>query len=119
MADGVTVKISNRAAFELRRDPAVIKELERRGKHIANEANKALAENSIGSRVRNRRMSKVGYKMSSFQGRKVRQGRWFVQVYTSSNHAKYSEAKHNNLIRVLNATQRPTPAATSLEDYTP
>lgn len=101
----VTVKVHNRAAHQLRSSPAVIKELERRGRAIANAANRTLDENSLGNKVRSRRARSVGYKMSSFQGRKVSQGRWFVQVYASSNHAKYSNAKHNTLIRVLNETQ--------------
>jgi len=115
----VQFKWLNKSFYDLRRDPAVVKELERRGKRIADEANKVLAENSFRNRVKDRRLSKVGYRMSSFQGRKVKQGRWFVQVYTASNHAKYSEAKYNNLIRVLNQTQRPSPSASALEDYTP
>lgn len=99
------VKINNRGALQLRSDPAVVRELERRGRMIVNAANKTLDENSLGSKVRARRARSVGYKMSSFQGRKVKQGRWFVQVYASSNHAKRSNAKHNTLIRVLNDTQ--------------
>jgi hypothetical protein len=108
------IKWRNAGFYQLRRSPAVIKELERRGRQIVNAANKSLAENSVGSRVRAGRISKVGYRMSSFQGRKVKQGRWFVQVYTSSNHAKHSDAKHNTLVRVLNETQRPSPLAVNL-----
>lgn len=100
-----TVKIHNRAAFQLRRDPAVIAELERRGRQIVNAANRTLDENRLGNKVRSGRFRSVGYKMSSFQGRKVRQGRWFVQIYAASNHAKFSNARHNTLIRVLNDTQ--------------
>lgn len=88
----IKFKWSNKSFYDLRRDPAVIKELERRGRQIVNAANRTLEEGR-------------GYSMSSFQGRKVRQGRWFVQVYAQSNHAKYSNAKHNTLIRVLNETQ--------------
>jgi len=115
----IKFKWQNRSFYDLRRDPAVIRELERRGQKIADEANKTLAENSIRNRISNRRLSKVGYRMSSFQGRKVKQGRWFVQVYTASNHAKYSEAKNNTLVRLLNETQRPSPSATRLQNYKP
>lgn len=101
----IQLKWKNRSFYDLRSDPAVIRELERRGRQVLNTANRSLQENSVGSRVKARRMSKVGFKMSSFQGRKVRQGRWFVQVYASSNHAKYSNAKYNTLIRALNETQ--------------
>lgn len=96
-------KWNNKAFYELRRSPAVIKELESRGRRIMNAANETLEE-------------RRGYRMSSFQGRKVRQGRWFVQVYASSNHAKHSDAKHNTLIRVLNETQNPSPPAVRAED---
>jgi hypothetical protein len=110
---------NNSSFYDLRRDPAVIRELERRGRAITNAANNTLGENSVGNRFRQGRVRKAGYKMSSFQGRKVRQGRWFVQVYTSSNHAKFSCAKNNTLVRVLNETQHPSPSATPLQDYKP
>lgn len=100
---------------DLRRDPAVIRELERRGRQIASAANKTLDENKLRNKVAAGRARSVGYKVSSFQGRRKPQGRWFVQVYTSSRHAKYSNARHNTLIRVLNETQHPTPEATSLQ----
>jgi hypothetical protein len=108
------IKWRNTGFYQLRRSPGVIKELERRGRQILNAANQSLAENTAGSRLRAGRISKAGYRMSSFQGRKVRQGRWFVQVYTSSNHAKHSDAKHNTLVRVLNETQNPSPSAVNL-----
>lgn len=88
----INLKWSNKSFFDLRRDPAVIKELERRGRQIVDAANRTLDEGR-------------GYRMSSAQGRKKPQGRWFVNIYTASNHAKYSNAKHNTLIRVLNETQ--------------
>lgn len=88
MTDGVTVKINNRGTYDLRRDPAVIKELERRGRRIMDAANETLPE-------------RQGYRMSSFQGKKKPQGRWFVQIYTSSRHAKHSNARRNTLIRML------------------
>lgn len=114
MSSDIKFKWSNKSFYDLRRDPAVIRELERRGRRIVNAANRTLSENSLGSKVRDRRARSVGYKMSSFQGRKVRQGRWFVQIYAASNHAKHSNAVHNTLIRVLNETQNPSPAAVDL-----
>ena len=113
----IRFKWSDRSFYDLRRDPAVIKELERRGKQIASRANKTLDENRLRNKIRSGRTQSVGYRMSSFQGAKVKQGRWFVQVYTASNHAKHSEAKHNTLIRVLNETQHVQ--ASPLQDYTP
>ena len=113
----VVVKWRNRGFYDTRRAPQVVSALESRGRRIAAAANKTLAENRLGNKVRDRRMRSVGYRMSSFQGKRKPQGRHFVQVYTASNHAKYSEAKHNTLIRVLNDTQNIN--ATSLTDYTP
>ena len=76
------------AFYKLRSDRAVIAELERRGRRVLNAANDTLREGQ-------------GYRMSSFQGKKKPQGRWFVQVYTSSNHAKRSDAKYNTLLRAI------------------
>lgn len=84
----VQFKWSNRAFYDLRRDPAVVRELESRGRRILAAANSTLKEGR-------------GYRMSSFQGRKKPQGRWFVQVYASSDHAKRSDARRNTLLRVL------------------
>lgn len=97
-------KWRNSGFYKLRSDPKVIAELERRGRQIADAANDTLEE-------------KRGYRMSSFQGARKPFGRWFVQVYTASNHAKFSEAKHNTLISVLGRTQRVTPIR--LNDYHP
>ena len=97
----VSLKWRNGEFYRLRSDRRVVAELERRGRQIVKAANDTLPE-------------KQGYRMSSFQGARKPQGRWFVQVYTSSNHAKRSNAVHNTLIRVLNETQRPKPAAVDL-----
>lgn len=83
------IKWNNRAFYDLRRDPAVVAELERRGRRVVKAANDSLKE-------------KQGYRMSSFQGKRKPQGRWFVQVYAASRHAKHSDAVHNTLVRVLN-----------------
>jgi hypothetical protein len=82
------IKWSNKAFYDLRRDPAVIKELEARGRRVMNAANATLKE-------------KTGYRMSSFQGRRKPQGRWFVQVYAASQHARHSDAVRNTLLKVL------------------
>ena len=84
----LVVKWKNRAFYDLRRDPAVVAELERRGRRVVAAANRTLPENQ-------------GYRMGSFQGKRKPQGRWFVQVYTASNHAKRSNAVHNTLLSVL------------------
>jgi hypothetical protein len=83
-----TLKWKNRSFYDLRRDPAVIGELESRGRRVVDAANRTLREKS-------------GYRMSSFQGARKPQGRWFVQIYTSSNHAKRSNAKNNTLLKVM------------------
>lgn len=112
----VTVKVNNKSVREIRSSKPVVAELERRGRKIVNAANRTLGENSLRNRIMGRR-GRVGYRMSSFQGKRKPQGRWFVQIYTASNHAKHSCAKHNTLVRVLNETQGTN--ATALEDYQP
>lgn len=97
----INVKMDRAGFYKLRSDPRVVAELERRGRQVLNAANSQMPNNR-------------GFMMSSFQGRKVKQGRWFVQVYAVSNHAKYANAKHNILIRALNETQSPRPAAVDL-----
>ena len=66
----------------------MVRELEQRGRRVLNAANKTLRE-------------KTGYRMSSFQGKRKPYGRWFVQVYTGSRHAKHSNAINNTLLKVL------------------
>lgn len=84
----VQFKWNNRSFYDLRRSPAVIAELERRGRRVVDAANETLPE-------------KKGYRLSSFQGKRKPQGRWFVQVLAASNHAKRSNAKNNTLLKVL------------------
>jgi hypothetical protein len=91
-----TLKWKNRSFYDLRRDPAVIGELESRGQAILDAANATLPENR-------------GYRMSSFQGARKPQGRWFVQVYTASNHAKRSNAVHNTLLKVMGISAAAVP----------
>ena len=84
----IRIKFKRGAFFELRRAPKVIDFLEAAGQSIVDDANATLDEG-------------VGYRMSSSQGRKRPQGRWAVRVFTSSDHAKRSNAKHNTLLRLL------------------
>lgn len=83
-------KWRNKGFHELRSHPNLVADLERRGRRITDDANATLREGR-------------GYRMSSFQGRRKPYGRWFVQVYTSSDHAKRSNAKHNTLQRLFDA----------------
>lgn len=85
----MNLKWNRKAFYDLRRDPAVVRELQSRGRRVLNAANASLPE-------------KQGYRMSSFQGKRKPQGRWFVQIYAASNHAKRSDARRNTLLRVLN-----------------
>jgi len=88
MADNIRLKWNRSAMYDLRRDAELVKYLEAAGTILRDEANATLPENT-------------GYKMASSQGRKNPQGRWAVRVYTSSNHAKNSNAKHQTLLRML------------------
>jgi hypothetical protein len=84
----IRFKWSNKAFYDLRRAPKVINELEARGRRVRDAANATMKE-------------KKGYRLSSFQGQRKPYGRWFVQVYTASRHAMYSNAKNNTLIKAL------------------
>lgn len=88
MPNQVDIKWKRGCFYELRRLPGVQTELMRLGRRMQDDANATLKE-------------KRGYGISSKQGRKKPQGRWRVTVYTSSNHAKRSNAIHNTLVRVL------------------
>jgi hypothetical protein len=83
------VRVELNAAYDLRRAPKVIAKTESIGKRVLDGANATLAEGE-------------GYAMSSVQGKKRNKGRWAVRVYTRSNHAKNSNAKHNTLLRLIN-----------------
>jgi hypothetical protein len=88
MANPVRVKFNDKSFYELRRSTKVVSALQNMGSRIVNGANKTLPEGD-------------GYRMSSQQGQKRPQGRWAVRVYTRSNHAKRSNAKHHTLLRLL------------------
>jgi hypothetical protein len=85
----IKFKWNNRSFYDLRRHPDVIAELESRGRRVVAAANRTLSD------------KRDGYAMSSFQGARKPQGRWFVQIYTRSTHAKRSNAKHNTLLKVM------------------
>jgi hypothetical protein len=87
----VRVKFKRGAKFELRNSPNVVQFLETVGTMLMDDANATLDENE-------------GYRMSSSRGINYPYGHWRVNVYTSSNHAKNSNAKHNTLVRMLKAT---------------
>jgi hypothetical protein len=90
------VRVELNAAYDLRRAPKVIAKTESIGKRVLDGANATLARN------RRRGPEGEGYAMSSVQGKKRNKGRWAVRVYTRSNHAKNSNAKHNTLLRLIN-----------------
>ena len=84
----IRLKFKRDAFYDLRRAPKVIDFLEAAGESMMTDANKTLEEN-------------VGYRMSSSQGAKKPQGRWAVRVFTSSDHAKRSNAINNTLLKLL------------------
>jgi hypothetical protein len=83
------IKFKPGAKFKLRNAPGVQKFLEAAGSTLMDDANDTLDEGE-------------GYRMSSSKGINWPYGRWQVNVYTSSDHAKRSNAKHNTLLRLLN-----------------
>lgn len=84
----VRVKFKKGSRFQIRNSRGVQDFLETAGTILRDEANATLPENE-------------GYRMSSSRGINYPYGRWMVNVYTSSNHAKNSNAKHNTLLRLL------------------
>lgn len=82
------VRVVFNSAYDLRRAPGVVALVENIGEKVLDAANDTLAEGE-------------GYMMSSTQGNRKNKGRWAVRVFTASNHAKNSNAKHNTLLRVL------------------
>lgn len=86
----VRVTFKRGAKFKLRNDPGVVDFLETVGAQLRDEANATLPEG-------------VGYRMSSSPGINYPFGHHVVNVYTSSDHAKRSNAVHNTLIRIAGA----------------
>jgi hypothetical protein len=90
MTNNVRIKFKGGAKFQIRNAPDVKRFLEAMGTTLRDEANSTLPENE-------------GYRMSSSRGINYPYGHWRVNVYTSSNHAKNSNAQHNTLLRLLQA----------------
>lgn len=88
MTNNVRLKFKRNGMYDIRRSPGVIGFLEGKGELVVDAANETLDE-------------RKGYRMSSSQGARRPYGRWAVRVFTSSNHAKRSNAIRNTLIHVL------------------
>ena len=88
MTNNVRLKFKRNGMYDIRRSPDVIGFLEGKGELVVDAANETLDERN-------------GYRMSSSQGARRPYGRWAVRVFTSSNHAKRSNAIRNTLIRAL------------------
>jgi hypothetical protein len=87
----VRVVFKRGSRFQIRNSPKVVQYLETVGTMLMDDANATLPENE-------------GYRMSSSKGINYPYGRWMVNVYTSSNHAKNSNAKNQTLLRMLRAS---------------
>lgn len=87
MANRVVIKQG--ALYQLRREPGVRADCERRAAAVQAAAGGAPA----------------GYLMSSSQGEKRPQGRWRAAVYTSNFAAIKDNARNNTLMRALNAAR--------------
>ncbi|MFI9507570.1 hypothetical protein [Nocardia sp. NPDC052566] len=89
MASRVRLVWKRDGLYELRRQPGVIRDLERRGRAV-------LA--AVGGEA-------AGYMMSSSQGARNPQGRWRVAVFTATARAMRSNARHNTLVRNFGAAR--------------
>lgn len=83
----VRLEINAGALYELRGEPGVKEDLERRAR--------AVLEACGGE--------EAGYDMGSEQGAKRPQGRWRTAVYTRTEEGKRDNAEHNTLVRNLSA----------------
>lgn len=68
--------------YDLRRSTGIVNDLERRGRNVA----AACGE---------------GYAIVSYQGKKVKQGRWQVQVVATNAKAWVDNRRNNTLVRNL------------------
>lgn len=76
------------ALYDLRREPGVRADLERRGRAVLRQCGEA-----------------NGYMMSSRQGAKRPQGRWRISVFTSNVTAMVDNRRHNTLVRAFGAAR--------------
>lgn len=74
----------NQGFYDLRRAPGVVEDLERRGRAVAAAAGD-------------------GFELGSQQGAKRPQGRWRVGVVTATPEAMRKSAKHDALLKALDA----------------
>lgn len=88
MSDPIRIKFKTGAKFKIRNSPEVAAFLEAVGRTLRDEANQTLPEGE-------------GYRMSSSRGINYPYGHWHVNVYTSSNHAKRSNAIRETLLKIL------------------
>lgn len=86
---GTRVVIKRGALYDLRREPGVRADCERRARAVLNAAGG----------------EHMGYMMSSTQGAKKPQGRWRAAVFTSNFKAIKDNAQHNTLLRSLGAAR--------------
>lgn len=89
MSDKVRLSYKQGAFYELRREPGVRADCERRAAAVLEAAGGV----------------DKGYMMSSTQGAKKRKGRWRAAVFTSNFAAIKDNAEENTLMRALNAAR--------------
>lgn len=88
MANDVRLVMKPNALWQLRREPGVRADLERRGRAVLRQCGEA-----------------NGYMMSSSQGQKAPQGRWRVSVFTSNAMAMVDNRRHDTLVRAFGAAR--------------
>lgn len=80
------VRLNKQGFYNMRRDPAVVADLEARGRRIAEACNSGATN---GAR----------YEVGSRQGARNPQGRWRVTVITANAEAMADNARHHRLLR--------------------
>lgn len=85
----VRIEIKRGALYDLRREPGVRQDCERRARAVLQAAGGEAA----------------GYMMSSSQGAKRPQGRWRAAVFTSNFDAILDNARNNTLVRAFGAAR--------------
>lgn len=89
MSKRIKVKLNNQAFYNLRRDPAIVRRLEKGAERVASES--MVQAQSAGHDAH--------YAVGSVQGKKKPQGRWRVSIITANFAAMLDNYKHQRILK--------------------